>query len=513
MGRKQERRAKREVYTHNDGGDLDAGIPTPARSDTFTLDTVVTSLKTSRYVQVLLGLTLVGFLLRVYNLGGNSLWLDEASTLAFARQSLIGIWESTAGGEFNPPLFYWLEHGMLLFGESEFVLRLLPALLGVLTIPVVYLIGKEFRDKNIGLIAAALLAFSPFHIFYSQEARAYAPMLFFFSLALLFYVQASRSNETRSWVLFGVFSAVAFWMHFYAIVPVAVLILHALVTRAGEIRSDVRSARNLVLSVVTFVVASLPLLVVTINLFLVRTSSAPTFGIQGPDVIYQTLLQVSGFSDLILVPFIVLFLIGVAYTWREDRDGALLLIFMMVLPLAASLVLSSRMPMVPRYLIYLLPVYVIGIASAYPGLYALVRDRRAVYLAVAAAMLISTPFLATYYTTPQKNDWRGFSAELGGATGEGDLVVVLPPYMAQPLDYYYSNATDRTLELGATTREDLEAIRDQYPDRRAFYVVTTDIFAADPSGEAAGWLEENTQAAGEQTGIYLFVSAQGEQNG
>ncbi len=507
MARKKGKRANREMPAQNDGGELDAGIPAPALSHNHLLEGVVASVKTSRYLQILIGLTLIGFFLRFYNLGWNSLWLDEASTLGFARQSLTGIWESTAGGEFNPPLFYWLEHGMLFFGESEFVLRLLPALLGVLTIPVVYLIGKEFRDQNVGIIAAALLTFSPFHIYYSQEARAYAPMLFFFSLALLFYVSANRSNEVRSWVLFGVFSAIAFWMHFYAFVPIAILILHALVTSAGKIRSDIRSARNLAISIIAFIVASLPLLIVTVNLFLVRTSSAPTFGMQGLDVIYQTLLQVSGFSDLILVPFIILFLLGVAYTWREDRDGALLLIFMMVLPLAASLVLSSRMPMIPRYLIYLLPIYFVGIASSYPGLYALVRDRRAVYIAIAAAFLISTPFLATYYTTPQKNDWRGFSADLSGMTGEGDIIVVLPPYMAQPLDYYYSNATDGTVELGANTGEDLEAIRDRYPDRRAFYVVTWDILAVDPTGDALGWLDKNAEFAGQRMGIYLFRSA------
>lgn len=454
----------------------------------------------------LLGLTVIGALLRFYNLAGNSLWLDEATTLSFAGQSLLGIWETTAGGEFNPPLFYWLEHGMLVFGESEFVLRFLPALLGVLTIPVVYYIGSEFRDRNVGLIAAALLAFSPFHIFYSQEARAYAPMLFFFSLALLFYVRASRSNETRSWALFGVFSAIAFWMHFYAIVPVAVLVLHALVTRAGKIRKDVRNARSPVLALAVFIVATLPLLIVTVTLFMMRTSSAPTFGIQGLDVIHMTLSQVSGESDLIMVLFLLLFLLGVAYTWREDRNAALLLVFMMILPLVASLILSSRMPMIPRYLIYLLPVYFIGIASAYPGLHALVKDRRAVYLAIAAAFLVSAPFLAAYYTTPQKNDWRGFSAELGGMTGEGDLVVVLPPYMAQPLDYYYSNATDGTLELGANTGEDLETIREQYPDRRAFYIVTTDILAVDTTGDALGWLDKNAEFAGQRMGIYLFVS-------
>jgi len=454
----------------------------------------------------LLCLTGIGALLRLYNLGGNSLWLDEAATLTFARQTLAGIWESTAGGEFNPPLFYWLEHGMLVFGESEFVLRLLPALFGALTIPVVYLIGKEFRDRNAGLIAAALLAFSPFHIFYSQEARAYAPMLFVFSLALLFYVRAGRSGETRSWVLFGLFSAVAFWMHFYAIVPVAVLVLHALVARAGEIREDVRNVKDSALALVVFFVATFPLLIVTVNLFLVRTASAPTFGMQGLDVVYQTLLEASGHSIGVLVPFLLLFLLGVAGTWRVDRDGALLLAFMMVIPLAASLLLSSRMPMVPRYLIYLLPVYFIGIASAYPALCALVRERWAVAIFIAAAALVTVPFLSTYYAIPQKSDWRGFSAELGRMTGEGDLVVVLPPYTALPLDYYYSNATDGTIEIGAATEEDLAAIRDRYPGRRAFYVVTEDIFAADPSGNAVGWLEEHTRAVGQHTGINLLVS-------
>jgi len=508
MAKKQGKRKKRdETETYDGGGNRNAGIPAPPPSQPSSSGTIISSVRSSRHLQVLVGLTIAGLLLRFYNLGANSLWLDEASTLMFARQSLAGIWESTAGGEFNPPLFYWLEHAILLLGESEFVLRFLPALLGVLTIPVVYFVGKEFKDQNVGLIAAALLAFSPFHIYYSQEARAYAPMLFFFSLALLFYVRANRSDEVRSWALFGLFSAVSFWMHFYAIVPIAVLILHALVTRAGAIRHDILSARNTAIAVAAFVVASLPLLIVTASLFLARTSSAPTFGMQGLDVIYQTLLQVSGFNDLIMAAFIVLFLIGVAVMWRENRNDALLLAFMMVLPLVASLILSSRMPMIPRYLIYLLPVYFIGIASAYPALYALVRNKKAVYAVVVAAAVISVPFLATYYTTPQKNDWRGFSADLGGMTGEGDLIVVLPPYMAQPLDYYYSNTTDGTLELGANTGSDLDAIQERYPGRQTFYVVTWDILAVDPTGDALNWLDKNAEFAGQRMGIYLFASA------
>lgn len=464
-------------------------------------------LKQSNYQIVLISLLGFSALLRFYNLGWNSLWLDEASTLAFASQSLTGIWESTAGGEFNPPLFYWFEHGMLVFGESEFVLRFIPALLGTLTIPVVYFIGKEFQGQNVGVIAAALLTFSPFHIYYSQEARAYAPMLFFFSLALHFYLKASRSNEIRSWALFGIFSAIAFWTHFYVAVPIAILILHALVTSAGRIRSDPGSAKNLGFAIIAFVVASLPLLIVAVSLFFARTSSAPAFGVQGLDVIYQTLYQISGFSDLILIIFTLLFLLGVIYTWNRDRNGALLLIFMMALPLAASIILSSRMPMVPRYLIYLLPIYFIGIASSYTALSTLVQDKRGVYVVIAIIFLISVPFFTTYYTTPQKNDWRGFSADLGAITEKDDIIVVLPPYITKPLDYYYSNTTDGTLKFGANTGADLDSIRDQYPDRRVYYIVTWDILAVDPTGDALIWLDENTEFAGQHMGIHLFKSA------
>jgi 4-amino-4-deoxy-L-arabinose transferase-like glycosyltransferase len=46
---------------------------------------------------------------------------------------------------------------MLPFGQNEFIVRAVPALLGILTIPTFYLIGKEFRDKNVGIISATLL--------------------------------------------------------------------------------------------------------------------------------------------------------------------------------------------------------------------------------------------------------------------------------------------------------------------------------------------------------------------
>jgi hypothetical protein len=77
--------------------------------------------------------------------------------------------------------------------------------------------------------------------------------------------------------------------------------------------------------------------------------------------------------------------------------------------------------------------------------------------------------------------------------------------MRQPLNYYYSNATDGTIQLGATTSENLDDIVSCYPENRIFFVATWDMIAADPTGGANRWLEENAEYAGSMTGIHLFV--------
>ncbi|RXE55413.1 glycosyl transferase [Methanoculleus taiwanensis] len=505
MKKKQGREKKEKPSSSNVFCDTTPGDGT-AMEETSLPGRILTLAKTCPYMQMLAVLTAVGLLLRLYNLGYNSLWLDEASTLYFARQSLAGIWASTAGGEFNPPLFYWMEHIMLVFGNSEFILRLLPALLGVLTIPVFYFVGATFRDKNTGIIAAALLTFAPFHITYSQEARAYAPMLFFFALSLPFYFKALRTNDLSSWILFGILSSLAFWTHFYAFVPVGILLLFGLAAQAGELKKDLGQMKNLIIGGLAFVLASLPLIIVTAGLFVERTAAAPTYGIQSLPIIYETVRQVSGYNEFVMILFLVLFVVGTAFVWRDNKQGALLLITMMVLPLIVSLLLSTSMPMLPRYLIYLLPFYFVGIAASYQALFTVFPGKKAIYLFIVVIMLLSVPFLASYYTEYQKNDWRGFSAALGENTAAGDVVVVMPGYMHQPLNYYYDNTTDSTIEYGATTSQDLISIQDRHANTRTFYVVTGDLNAANPNGDALAWLQQNTRYAGQNMGIYLFVS-------
>lgn len=506
MAKKREDREKKP--RQDPGCNLDGDYRSPIRSfQDLTGERIVTALKKSRYLQILLSLTVIGCILRFYNLGFNSLWLDEASTHTFAVRSIPEIWQATTGGEFNPPLFYWAEHIMLTFGDNEFVLRFIPALLGVLVIPLVYIVGKEFFDRNAGIIAAAAVTFSPFLIYYSQEARAYSMMFFFVAAAMVFFLLALKSNSLRDWGLFGLFAALAFWSHFYAIVIIASLVLYALYVQAGKILKDIKNALPLAAGVGVFAVLCLPIFLVTLDLFARRSAGAPTFGIQGFGLIIETFYQLSGSSMIAMVLLLVLFIIGIVQAFITDRNKGVLLVSVVVLTFALSYFLSFRIPMQPRYLIFLSLIYFLGVALAYRPVCSLVSNRAVVYGFIVLVILIgvTTPLFMQLYSGYSKEDWRGLSGQVSKITSSGDYVVVAPGYIYQPFDYYYSNSTDGTMELRADSAADLASHRQLKGNASMYLLVTADITSADPSGDALAWIENNTRLVSRDTGVYFLA--------
>jgi mannosyltransferase len=160
----------------------------------------------------------------------------------------------------------------------------------------------------------------------------------------------------------------------------------------------------------------------------------------------------------------------------------------------------------PRYLIYLLPVYLTLVAMSYPLMFRLIPNRNMLYLIVILIGVINAPLLAEYYTHYTKEDWRGFAGIVQSKTHEGDVIVVVPSYLTAPLNYYYSNLTDKTLEYGASKSTDLENIYLLRENNSIFYVVTGDISAANPQGDALAWLSEKARLDTERTGIYLLIT-------
>jgi mannosyltransferase len=138
-----------------------------------------------RTTLLLLAIVALGALLRFYHIGAKSLWIDEAFSLWMARQPVGQMLDWLVRIDQHPPLYYLLLHAWMRLGESEATVRALSALCATLTIPALYLLGRRLIGPKLGLLSALILAVSPFHVHFAQEARMYALLALNASLAML----------------------------------------------------------------------------------------------------------------------------------------------------------------------------------------------------------------------------------------------------------------------------------------------------------------------------------------
>ncbi|MFC1960176.1 glycosyltransferase family 39 protein [Chloroflexota bacterium] len=170
----------------------------------------------------LLLVLLVGFGLRLVNLGGRTLWYDEAFAVLFARTGLTNMLYGTltpvTGGaaDIHPLLYYTILNGWLrIVGQTPAMVRLFSVFAGTLTIALVFRLATDLFDHQVGLVAAVITALAPFHIQYSQEARMYALLTLLLLLATWNYRRAWGQPTTRAgwawWLVFAISAALAMY--------------------------------------------------------------------------------------------------------------------------------------------------------------------------------------------------------------------------------------------------------------------------------------------------------------
>lgn len=128
---------------------------------------------------LLIILSTAGFL-RLYKLGESSYWIDEGFTLMQTKAILKHGYPLLNSGavDFKDFLLPYLLSPIAHYTDSPFFFRLIPAIFGILSIYVIYLLGKNLFNQKIGLISSFFLAFSYWHIAWSRQIRGYAPLVF-----------------------------------------------------------------------------------------------------------------------------------------------------------------------------------------------------------------------------------------------------------------------------------------------------------------------------------------------
>jgi Dolichyl-phosphate-mannose-protein mannosyltransferase len=168
-----------------------------------------------------LGLTLLGGVLRFATLDTQSFWLDELVTVSLLDRGFDEMLDAIPESEATPYLYYVLAWPWAqVFGLGEVGVRSLSALVGTAVVPVTYGAGASLVSRRVGLVAAALVAVHPFLVWYSQEARAYSLLALLAAGSVLFL---ARALEGRRYALPGwaVASSLAIATHYFAVFLVA----------------------------------------------------------------------------------------------------------------------------------------------------------------------------------------------------------------------------------------------------------------------------------------------------
>ncbi|MBN3925776.1 MAG: glycosyltransferase family 39 protein [Nostoc sp. NMS4] len=168
----------------------------------------------SRYYVSVLIVIFLGVFLRFFMLSNQSLWFDEGlslgnSDVSTLQESISRVRHIKDSDRFQPLYFIVLFLWRKVFGESEFALRSLSAVLGIGTNIVIFFTALRIYGKKHALWSLLIVTFSSFCVYYSQEARIYALAMFIASLQLYFFSKVLVKNGDRQSIskwLFGIFA-------------------------------------------------------------------------------------------------------------------------------------------------------------------------------------------------------------------------------------------------------------------------------------------------------------------
>jgi uncharacterized membrane protein len=144
-------------------------------------------------------------------------WYDEAFT-GILLKAPWGEMNQMIFDDVHPPLYYWLAKLWAApFLYSPAGIRSFSLVLGVAIVFSIFWIGMKMFNKKAGLLAAVFVAFSPFAIEYSQEARMYSLFGLLMLWSVWFFYQALKTNNLRNWIIWGLLSGLAFYTHYLSL--------------------------------------------------------------------------------------------------------------------------------------------------------------------------------------------------------------------------------------------------------------------------------------------------------
>lgn len=495
---------------------------------------------------------LVALGVRSYGLSGESIWWDEFSSLihmpaptAYQASEHFAHWQSMvqqkpADGlieflrknrELDPatmPLYYTLEYVWgVLVGRDPTGMRLLSVLLGVLTVPFMFLLGRSAYGTRAGLVAALCFAMSPIHRHFGQEIRMYVLFILLAAISAYTFTMLVRDGRRKWWIAHGVANLFLFWTHPFAVFLPAVQGLFLLYLYRRNFKQILKWS-----ALQAMVVAPAAVYVSTIRFWSsdqtsnwmqipswphfigdlladdavgmtpqLRPDSSLTFWAAFlPDSVVNQialLFMMMGYLFALLALLCVGALIYRSLIWKAtesdagvpaDKGRAVWSIFFLLWWLLPPLLLITashliRPMIMPRYTVHCsLALYIIvgAVIAHLPG-------RLSRGIAVAGLIALFGYQLSLVMTTYQRTDYRGAAAQIHRESHPGDLIL-MHNWLWKRVFAYNLGPVPNPVSYGHFSGEYYQQDFRILADQCAFYLSHPDLIRKDANGTGIVWV-------------------------
>ncbi len=421
--------------------------------------------------------------LRLWGLGSQSLWLDEAFTAMISSRDVPYIIDYTMHDRGPLPLTYlfpWIAQ-QIAHNNSEGTLRFFDWLFGFLGLLAIMFLARSVKKDSFYIaVTVLLLSFSAFHHYYSREARGYTALVFLtiFQFMFLWKALTEKGNRFLYWLFYFLTLTGAFYFSMFAgfvLVTNVVWVLMALfVFDSGEASAEANRKTLSTFFVVTLLSAVSMAIWLAISLPLV--SKADVVAEKLPPL--KTLLF---FGDSFITittghfagSLLVLLVILAGFVLVPRTLYPVLLYPFLFLAIAFFFFQCS--PITPaflhsRYLITVLPFLILAFSLSLSCLVEKAGDKTTVVILVGAILGVYLLFngVAMYETyTTEKQDWRSAGEYLARHFQAGDVIFGGANECPVVLFYYLPPRLRQYLSQDVPTARDLEHAMQQF--KRVWY--------------------------------------------
>lgn len=365
---------------------------------------------------ILIGILILAAVLRLYHLGFQSIWADEISTMINTHPSLTNsqLIENINNKE-GFPYFYFMLMKMLhtIFGYNLMVPRFFSAIIGVVSVLMIYKLGKALDNKQLGYIAAILLTINEFAIYTSQDARPYSIILLAIILSFYSLVLYIKNQNIKTVIYYGLSVGFLLNCSFFGILNVfsqAIILLIIFIFNKDKINFIKHTFFAFTIGALLF----LPNLTKLFTLFGIKS-----FWIPKPtlDTVINVFNEFVSYNIYAIYLLIALFLYFIGFliisNKKQDKNSANKVYFVSFFLLTWIIVFGGIMYVksilgssvfLHRYLIGLLPALLLLFAF----ILTLISNkllRIGTTIVLVSILFIQTVFIKNYYFTKTKTQY------------------------------------------------------------------------------------------------------------